>query len=125
MRKLFTALYGLCFTVLAFLVLISPGIKGSFAYGLQKQSQQAEYGVDRIDAKQSEDIARTTQRVDDIDKRISAIESQKEDSRITRLEAVSESNHQLLIGISLSIAALILEAMVRLFGISRRTKQGP
>lgn len=61
-------------------------------------------------------IAQNTQRIGEVERRVGTLETDRLDSRIVRLEALSESNHDLLLAVFVCLLGLSGEAAYRLVG---------
>ena len=78
----------------------TPLPKPSLHAQLHGQSEQED---------QSIAIEKNIERLNDLERRFDSIDSEKLDERMTRMEAISESNHSLLITIAGGILLLLVE----------------
>lgn len=61
----------------------------------------------------AQDRGAQDQRITDVERRLNDYDGLKLDARVTRLEAMAESNHSLLIGIASCIGILVIETGIR------------
>lgn len=72
---------------------------------------------------QDEKIATDYQRINDLERRINYLDQERFSDRLTRLEALSETTHELLIAIASAIGILMIETAIRLFSNMGKMKK--
>lgn len=94
--------------VLCLVGFLTNGTLVAYAVQAQALSRQAERDND------TKERVLNTERIQELNKKVGEIEEKKLEERVTRLEAIAETNHTLLVGIAASIAVLLLETAMRL-----------
>lgn len=66
-------------------------------------------------------IERNTQKTDEIERRLNSMDGQKIDQRLTRMETISEYNHEMLTALLGGVLLLLVEAAVRFTKMVRKS----
>lgn len=118
-RKLFIAL--------CLLSALSITVVTARAYQIQREFENFKEKVESQQATQDERMATNIQRLNELDRRITIIDQERITERLTRLEALSETTHELLLAIASAIAILMVETAIRLLSnlkFARKEEQG-
>ena len=84
------------------------------AFQTQRDFEQYKDKFEDRQAAQDEKIATNIQRLSDVERRLTTMDAERLAERMTRVEAMSETTHELLIAIASALALLLVETTMRL-----------
>lgn len=115
-RRLFSALY-----ILAAFALI---VMSARVIDAQDRVDRLRQLIDDQQEANHEKIATTVERVNNLDRRVTAFEAANYPDRIARMEALAEANHALLLTMAGGVFLLVIKELI-LFKINSRRKTQP